>query len=93
MTVRHVYLTYTQSTCRSDMFQGMGRVNVHNTLIKTLEAGLNERVKQGLDAKKLTQMQLSCLAGVGQGNLSAIYRGKPCSEATWQKLFDVAYPS
>lgn len=75
------------------MFQDVGRVNVHSTLIKTLEAGLEDRVKRGVDDKKLTQMQLSHLAGVGQGNLSAIYHGKPCSEATWQKLFDVAYPS
>ena len=62
----------------------MGQVNVHERLVET--------VKAGMAIEGLNQMQLSCLSGVGQGNLSAILRGKPCSEATWQKLMDVVWP-
>ena len=63
----------------------MSQYNVHEQLSKVVITGMTQ---QGL-----TQTQLAHKAGVGQGNLSAILkRGKAASEATWQKLFDAAWP-
>ena len=63
----------------------MSRYNVHEQLVNV--------VKQGMAQQGLNQTQLAGRAGVGQGNLSAILEaGKAASEATWQKLFDAAWP-
>lgn len=63
----------------------MPQYNVHDQLVKV--------VRQGMDKQGLTQTQLARRAGVGQGNLSAILAGKKAAtEATWQKLFDAAWP-
>jgi transcriptional regulator with XRE-family HTH domain len=70
----------------------MGRINFHAANLTVLQTGLKKRVERGLDAKELTQYQLAQLSGVPQGNLSKILAGRPATEATWQKLFDVAWP-
>ena len=49
------------------------------------------RVKAGMEAKGLTQVQVACRADVSQGNLSKILRGmRPCTTlATWDRLLGV----
>lgn len=62
----------------------MSQHDVHALLVKV--------VQQGMEQQGLTQTQLARLSGVPQGNISAIFRGKAASEASWQKLFDAAWP-
>ena len=46
-----------------------------------------------LDRKRMSVRKLAQTAGLHYPNVAAIFRGKPAAESTWQKLFDVAYPS
>lgn len=62
----------------------MSQYNVHEQLTQVVLAGMKKQ--------DMTQTQLAHRSGVAQGNLSAIFKGKPASEATWQKLFDAAWP-
>jgi predicted XRE-type DNA-binding protein len=63
----------------------MSKYHIHNTLVQNL--------KQGLKANPMSQGELARRSGVPQGNISAMLnKGKPATEATWQKLFDVVFP-
>jgi len=70
----------------------MSKFDVHVYLLYQLNKGLDARVEVGIDEKRLTQDRLAKLSGVPQPNISAILRGRSASEATWQKLMDVAWP-
>lgn len=64
-------------------------LDVHELLINKLEEGLDDRIACG--EQPLTQSGLARLAGMAQGNLSAIYHGRPATEVTWQRLMDAAW--
>ena len=65
----------------------------HDVLLRVVYDGLDDRVEQGLDRKRMSVRKLAQAADLHYLNVAAIFRGKPATESTWQKLFDVAYPS
>jgi hypothetical protein len=68
-------------------------MELHDVLLRVVYDGLDDRVEQGLDRKRMSVRKLAQTAGLHYPNVAAIFRGKPAAESTWQKLFDVAYPS